>query len=111
MAQLDQGVLGHQTERGRLEIVLERLGAHLNRNACLFRVLGAQAEHLGDEAGYELVDAVDEGVGGILCRSLLGKPRVRLRYELNALQVIDTLLPIRCLVVRQRLRYPAYLAI
>ena len=85
MAQFDQGVLGHQAERCRLKIVLEGLSAHLNRNTCLFGILRAEAEHLGDEAGYELVDAVDEAIGGELGRSLLSEPRVRLCDELYAL--------------------------
>ena len=85
MAQFDKGILGNETERCRLKIVLQSLRAHLDCNACFFCVLRAQAKHLCNEAGDKLIDSVDEGIGGELGRSLLSKTRVRLRYELDAL--------------------------
>ena len=111
VAELDERVLGDETERGRLKIVPERLRAHLYCNSCFFRVLGAQAEHLGGQARHELTYAADKGICGDFGRSLLGKARIRLRNELDTLQIVHTLLPISCLVVCKRLRYATNLAI
>ena len=111
VAEFDKRVLGDETERGRLKIIPKRLRAHLYCNSCFFRVLGAQAEHLGGQARHELTYATDKGICGDFGRSLLTKARVSLRNELDTLQIVHTLLPISCLVVCKRLRYATNLAI
>ena len=111
VAEFDKRVLGDETERGRLKVISQCFCAHLDCNACLFRVLGAQAENLGLQTRHELTYASNKGIGGDFGRSLLGKARVCLSNELDTLQIVHTLLPISCLVVCERLSYATYLAI